>query len=523
MSPPCRNLSSCDWSCTTRSYLNIRCWRVSALILSNSNQLLGIKLSDVFSNYSYYYVYLSEDSFMIDWVKTSEVYGYSSLEELVGVKRPLVVCKCDGCGKERSIQIRVKTRVVDGQLAWRCPSCVCLSSSSTISANMERLWDDGEYRESQITRKEAPEYREIQSIKSKMRWADEEYRAKLATGLNVEEFLKSAELASKSLVVDVSSLVDWKTKIVVNCLKCGKSFSRLPQHHLMYASCPFCKLPSGLLDLVDSDTVVNDRSVIKPLELDLYWPKFNLALEYHGLYWHSSGLGEAEDRFRHQDKAFACVGVGVKLLQFFDFEWKYNSGLILSMINHAMGKSERVMARRLKCVKLSNGDVVDFLNTNHLQGFRPAKFTTGLSDGSRLFMVTSFSRCGDGFELIRMATAAGYCVVGGAGRLLRNFSRRVGKRIYTFADMRYSVANAYRKVGFEFLSVTDPGYFYYKGGEILSRYQCQKNKLGSVLGDQFDPELSETVNMFRAGYRRVWDAGNVKLVLPVEGGVHESS
>ena len=48
---------------------------------------------------------------------------------------------------------------------------------------------------------------------------------------------------------------------------------------------------------------------------------------------------------------------------------------------------------------------------------------------------------------------------------------------------------------FKLLSKTQPNYFYIKGNEILTRYQCQKHKLKQLLGNKFDKDLTETENM----------------------------
>ena len=59
-----------------------------------------------------------------------------------------------------------------------------------------------------------------------------------------------------------------------------------------------------------------------------------------------------------------------------------------------------------------------------------------------------------------------------------------------------------------------PNYWYVKGGKCLSRYQCQKHKLPELLGESFDPKLTEVENMIVNGWLRVFDCGN--LVYAIE-------
>ena len=47
----------------------------------------------------------------------------------------------------------------------------------------------------------------------------------------------------------------------------------------------------------------------------------------------------------------------------------------------------------------------------------------------------------------------------------------------------------------------------------LSKQQCQKHKLEKLLGENYRDNLPESANMFSNGFRRVWDADHLKLVL----------
>lgn len=44
--------------------------------------------------------------------------------------------------------------------------------------------------------------------------------------------------------------------------------------------------------------------------------------------------------------------------------------------------------------------------------------------------------------------------------------------------------------------------------EVLSRYQTQKHKLSKILGEKFDNSLSESENMVRNHYNKIYDCGN---------------
>ena len=84
-----------------------------------------------------------------------------------------------------------------------------------------------------------------------------------------------------------------------------------------------------------------------------------------------------------------------------------------------------------------------------------------------------------------------------------------GKR-YPWGIRWTSILN--EKLGFEKLYETSPNYWYIKDNQILNRISCQKHKLKRIL-DNFDENLSESENMKRNFYKKVYDCGNIKWIL----------
>lgn len=310
------------------------------------------------------------------------------------------------------------------------------------------------------------------------------------------------------------------TNISILCVRCNRSFNQLPGNHLQGAGCPHCGssiVQNDLYDFLTSITEVhfNDKSILTPLEIDCYLPEYELGIEYNGLYWHSEGhnnrYGFSTDKNRHQLKARVALEKGVRLLQFWEHEWATKQALIKSMILHRIGVVQRKLnARHLTVTRITDREARDFYNRNHLQGHRSAKLHLSLGG----VILLSMAPLGiDEWEIIRIASEQMCVVRGGIAKLLTHFIRTYHpKRIFTFADLRYSVGDLYSKLGFSLLHMTRPNYFYYKGKIFYSRHQCQKKKLHKLL-ENFNPDLSESVNMFNHGFRRVWDAGHLKFVM----------
>lgn len=65
--------------------------------------------------------------------------------------------------------------------------------------------------------------------------------------------------------------------------------------------------------------VSNVRNVINPLELDLYYPDKNIAIEFNGDYWHSSLYKSKE---YHYNKFIKCYNLEISLVSIFESKWK---------------------------------------------------------------------------------------------------------------------------------------------------------------------------------------------------------
>ena len=267
--------------------------------------------------------------------------------------------------------------------------------------------------------------------------------------------------------------------------------------------------------------IFNGRSILDGKELDIYLPDIKLAIEYNGLMYHSEGYSEHKqfgnvDKNYHLNKTNQCLDLGIQLFHIFEGE---NLDLWLSMINNKLGLNERIFARKCKIRELSNKDIFNFLSENHIQGYVQSKINLGLfyTDGvdlPKLVSVMTFSKPRFNkryeYELIRFCSLKNTSVIGGANKLLKYFIRKYNpKSIISYANRRFSNGSIYETLGFKKIGASAPNYFYFKDStELESRNKYQKHKLKSLLSD-FDPNLSEAENMFKNGYRRIYDCGNL--------------
>ena len=311
---------------------------------------------------------------------------------------------------------------------------------------------------------------------------------------------------------------------------CGHVSEYIDYNGPMSARCPICDPPlvngtsraeQEILDFVKSiytNTVLsNDRTLIKPKELDIYIPDRNLAIEYNGVYWHSSGSIE-EDQFfetRHYNKTLLCGERGINLFHVSEFDWQnvQKKEIIKSMIQHKLGLSETIYARDTTIAEVSPSDSREFLERNHLQGNVNAKIRLGLYHHNRLVSLMTFGkpRFNKNFEweLLRFCNVLGSGVVGGASKLLKHFRTHHTGSIISYANRDHSLGNLYQNLGFELVGESSQNYVWFGDKKIYSRYETQKHKLKNLLGDGFDENMTEAENMYKNGFRRIFDSGNL--------------
>jgi G:T-mismatch repair DNA endonuclease (very short patch repair protein) len=301
------------------------------------------------------------------------------------------------------------------------------------------------------------------------------------------------------------------------CRTCGTEII----DHVDYGRIPRClncepngtskveKLLQEYIISLGFDVVANSKEILGNLEYDIWLPEKNVAIEYNGVYWHSTKWKESD---YHVNKFLLSRDKGVRLIQIFEDEWLNKEGIIKSRLKNILGKSNIVYARKCNIVELQGVEYSEFVNKHHLQGNAAASFKFGLKYNDELVAVMSFSKSrytADGYELIR------YCskdtVVGGAGKLFSYFTKRYNPtKIVSYANRCWSDGRLYETLGFKNTTVDDAntGYWYIKDNKRYHRSTFTKSKLMKM---GYNELLTESDIMDSAGYLKVYDAGNYRF------------
>ena len=252
---------------------------------------------------------------------------------------------------------------------------------------------------------------------------------------------------------------------------------------------------------------INTRSIISPLELDIYIPSKSLAIEVNGIYWHSELSGK--DRNYHLNKTIACEKKGIQLLQFWDIEIEDKWDIVSSMIiNKLWLIKNKIGARKCIVKSISSQQAFEFFEKNHIQGGIKSAINYGLFLNKELISAISFSICrfdsNKILELTRFGVKNNTSVIGAFSKLFKHHKGDV----VTYADRRYSIGNVYLKNNFTLEKSSNPGYKYLRENGLESRMKYQKHKLPNLL-ETFNPDLTEWENMKVNGFDRIWDCGNL--------------
>lgn len=239
--------------------------------------------------------------------------------------------------------------------------------------------------------------------------------------------------------------------------------------------------------LYDGTIKKHIRTIIPPLELDIYIPELNIAVEINGMYYHSN-LRDTPKNY-HFNKSMSCEKRGIRLIHIYEWEWENYQDKIKSLLKITLGQSERIYARNCIIKEITNQEAKDFNNKNHLQGHRNAQITYGLFYQEELVQLMSFSKTkynrnlksDDEWEIIRGCPGSNNTVVGGVSKLFKYFIKNHNpNKIFSYCDFNKFDGRSYEAIGMRFIGYTGPNKWYIKDGTVINRKPSKYNDYKSL-------------------------------------------
>ena len=340
--------------------------------------------------------------------------------------------------------------------------------------------------------------------------------------LTLDDFIRKAKNVhgdkydySKSLYTGADN------KLEITCVKHGK-FEQTPHNHLKGTNCPSCgasiskpeiKLKDFIRSFYKGEIITNSKNIIPPMELDIFVPTLNLAIEFNGGYWHSERF---KDKNYHLHKYNLCKSKGIRLISIWEWEYLKDRDKIENFIKNLILEKKKLFARKLHIKEVDVNTQREFLDINHLQGYIPCTHALGLYKEDELVQIMTLrikSKKDKLFEIGRLATKTGFTVVGGSKRLFKHLLSFVDfETIISYNNMDKFTGDTYESLGMHFESVSIP-YGWIRNLEYLPRYATQKSKL---IKQGFDKNLSESEIMRNEGFEKIYFTGVSKFVLKKE-------
>ena len=275
----------------------------------------------------------------------------------------------------------------------------------------------------------------------------------------------------------------------------------------------------NILDEQHIKYTTNDRSIISPLELDIYIPDHNLAIECNGVYWHSSYKKESE---YHYCKFISCQSKGIQLLTFWEDQYHNKPEIIKSIILSKLGIYEHKLgARECTVYEIDHEISSSFINLYHIQGSTNSKVRLGLYYNDELVSVMTFSHRkglqGRGkitWVLDRYCVKSGYLITGGASKLMKYFIKQYDpNEIVSFASNDISNGNLYEQLGF----IRESDFISYWYVDVnMKRYHRSSFSKASIIKKGWkkvdDKNWTESQVMKDHNMFKIYDSGTTKYV-----------
>ena len=298
----------------------------------------------------------------------------------------------------------------------------------------------------------------------------------------LEEFIDDAKKAHPNEDIDYSKVKYCGAKIPVEII-CpnGHHYFQSPNKHLSGHGCKYCaRIVSSyemeLQEFLKSINIEFESSNRKLLnnskELDIYIPQHSIAIEFNGLYWHST---ERRDALLHLTKTEECLSKGINLIHIFEDEWNFKQGIVKSILRDALGVyEETINANDCTIREISTSVARDFLNTNNINGYRNSKYKYGIytNNNELVYVITfgNYNKENSPYDIISFSNKLNTSVINALRTLILYFTEQHTVSVLKAAlDCRFCVNKQFLNVGFKHVDYTKSNRFYIDGKNRVTK------------------------------------------------------
>lgn len=294
---------------------------------------------------------------------------------------------------------------------------------------------------------------------------------------------------------------NWKCKI------CGTEFKCIWNFTYLENKCPTCNprknsVSKGELELqsffesLNIDYIANSRQIIKPYELDIFLPEYNVAIEFDGLYWHSD---EFVTKNYHKMKTDMCEEIGIRLIHIFEDEWAFKKDLIKWKLKEILNKDIFENVEFNSCIiKEINDKIKDnFIDEYDLRNkSQNSDLNIGCFYKNDLIYVMTFELKDGVLKLLNCCRNYKYSDV--KNEMLNHISDKYKvKKFIKTIDRKWNNRKEFEIIGFKIKSNIDPILWL-----VHDSYKFVVNKIDENNNDR--------------GSSKIWDCGYIELEKSLE-------
>jgi hypothetical protein len=276
-----------------------------------------------------------------------------------------------------------------------------------------------------------------------------------------------------------------------------------------------------ICDFLDIHNIKYERSnrrLLHNQEIDIYIPSHNLAIEFNGIYWHSSKFKSPSF---HYNKTKKMKLLGIELIHIWEDHWYNKQHIIKSILKNKLGIiNNKIYARSCKSEELKDKlEINCFLEENHILGKIPSyNKVYCLKKDNKIISLMAFQKNKDIWNLTRYCSIENTVVIGAANKLYNHFKKEnPNGNVITFANLDYFNGSLYEKLGMEFVKYVRPSYVYIKKSsgknKKLARYHksnFRKEKLIKQYPERLHIDMTESEMSQNLGFIKLYDCGLFK-------------
>ena len=245
---------------------------------------------------------------------------------------------------------------------------------------------------------------------------------------------------------------------------------------------------------------------------DILLPEQKAVIEIDPTYTHNA-IGNHWDKAGkpadyHLAKTEYAADAGYTCVHLFDWDnW--------DKVLHLFESKLRVYARDCKVQRITEQESNEFIDAYHLQGaVRGQSVCYGLFFNDVLTEVMTFGRPRYNrnyeWELLRLCTAEGVSVIGGAARLYMHFMREMNpSSVISYCDRAKFSGSVYTALGMQLHHTSPPAKHWSKSTEHITDNLLRQRGYDQLFGSNFGKGTSNEQLMLDNGWLPVYDCGQL--------------